>query len=120
MILLIYNDMGNHTINIPEDFTRFPGGRCADGNNNSGEELRDRLLWPELQKVIANGEKLQIILDGGAGYGSSFLDEAFGGLVRKYHVGFDTLKDKLVFVSEEDPYCEEEIWEYIENAASGK
>ncbi len=112
--------MENRTINIPEEFTRFPGGRYADGKNNSGEELRDRLLWPELQEVIAKGGKLLIILDGGAGYGSSFLDEAFGGLVRKWHVDLNTLKDKLIFVSEEDPYCIEEIWEYIENAASGK
>lgn len=112
--------MKSNTINIPEVFTRFPGGRYNVDKRDSGEELRECILWPKLQKAISDGEKLTIVLDGGAGYGSSFLDEAFGGLVREHHVDVNTLRDKLKFISVEDPYCVEEIWEYIENAAAGK
>lgn len=112
--------MEDKRINIATDFTPYPGGRYPDGKNNSGQELRESLLWPELEKAINGGYKLIIILDGGAGFGSSFLDEAFGGLVRVHHVDKNVLKGKLIFISKEDPYCEEEIWEYIDNATAGK
>lgn len=112
--------MKDRIINIVDDFTPYPGGRYPDGKNDSGQDFRERILWPELEKAIKGGYKLIINLDGGAGYGSSFLDEAFGGLVRICHISKDVLKDKLRFISEEDPYCVEEIWEYIDNAESDK
>jgi hypothetical protein len=45
---------------------------------DSGEEFRTRLL-KELKKVPG---EVQVLLDGAEGYGSSFLEEAFGGLIR--------------------------------------
>ncbi len=112
--------MNKKVIKVAEDFTPYPGGRYPVGKNDSGEEFRERILYPELKKAIEGGYKIIIDLDGGAGYGSSFLDEAFGGLVRKYGIDKSLLLGKMDFISEEDPYCVEEIKEYIENAASGQ
>ncbi len=44
----------------------------------SGEEFRDKFLVPALQQH----EPLLIEMDGTAGYPPSFLEEAFGGLIR--------------------------------------
>ena len=67
------------TISIADDFTRYPGGRYRKHGKGSGEEFRDAFLVPMLEKE----EEVVIILDGTAGYSSSFLEEAFGGLVRR-------------------------------------
>jgi hypothetical protein len=48
----------------------------------SGEEFREELLEPALKQAIEQKHVLTIILDGVSGYGSSFLEESFGGLVR--------------------------------------
>ncbi|WP_145132501.1 MULTISPECIES: STAS-like domain-containing protein [unclassified Pseudomonas] len=66
------------TISIANDFTKFPAGRFKDDGPFSGELFRERFLAPALN----SDEQLVIDLDGARGYGSSFLEEAFGGLVR--------------------------------------
>lgn len=66
------------TINIAEDFTPFPGGRYPEDGKGNGTDFREKFLVPILQ----SGEQATIILDGALGYPSSFLEEAFGGLVR--------------------------------------
>jgi hypothetical protein len=101
------------TINIATDFTRYPAGRYAKYGNASGETFRETLLVPMLQK----GEQLKIVLDGTIGYGSSFLEEAFGGLIRK---GFSpsVISEQIEFISTEDPTIPIEILEYVKDAAS--
>ena len=66
------------TINISRDFSKFPGGRYKSIGKGSGEEFRERFLIPALER----GEPLVIDMDGTEGYPPSFLEEAFGGLVR--------------------------------------
>lgn len=66
-------------INVAKDFTRFPAGRYKSDGPFSGERFREEILAPALKE----NDVLEVNLDGVAGYGSSFLDEAFGGLVRK-------------------------------------
>jgi len=73
--------MSNKTINVAEDFSRYPAGRYYDDGPYSGQKFREEYLVP----VITNNEKAIINLDGVRGYGSSFLEEAFGGLVREGH-----------------------------------
>ena len=53
-------------------------------------------------------------LDGTIGYGTSWLEEVFGGLARKF--GVKRVMDKLLFKSEEEPYLIEDILGYIEDA----
>ena len=70
------------TYKIAEKFSTTPGGRFRKHGPYSGEEFREDELRHLLQSAISAGEKLAIVLDGTAGYGSSFLEEAFGGLIR--------------------------------------
>ncbi len=70
------------TIDIGKDFSRYPYGRYRDDGPYSGQNFREKLLAPALQKHA----KVIVILDTASGMGSSFLEEAFGGLVRE---GFD-------------------------------
>ncbi|BCB61581.1 hypothetical protein HaloA020_22820 [Halomonas sp. A020] len=99
-------------INIAKDFSPFPAGRYVDEGPFSGEAFRNEHLMP----ALATGEDVKIIFDGGFGYGSSFLEESFGGLVRTgLFKGQDILK-KMKFVSEEDPFLVSEIESYISDA----
>lgn len=66
------------TLNVASQFGRFPGGRFRRISEYSGEEFREQYLEP----VIKDGGKAVVVLDGVAGYGSSFLEEVFGGIVR--------------------------------------
>lgn len=70
------------TINVARDFSKFPAGRYKATGKGSGEEFREKFLIPSL----VENEHTIIELDGAAGYPPSFLEEAFGGLVR---LGYD-------------------------------
>jgi hypothetical protein len=67
---------------VGRDFAKYPGPRYARTGSSSGEEFRNRLLIPLLREAIKNGTRLTVYLDDVAGYGSSFLEESFGGLIR--------------------------------------
>jgi hypothetical protein len=69
-------------IEVGKDFSRTPGGRYINDGPDSGELFRDRFLVPALRTAIERGDKLVVVLDGPRGYLSSFLEEAFGGLIR--------------------------------------
>lgn len=95
-----------------KDFSMFPGPRYEKLGPDSGERFRDEVLLPAIQK----DKEIQVVLDGTFGYGSSFLEESFGGLVRS---GIDKevinyLRNHLI--SDEDPTYITEIQEYIDEA----
>lgn len=71
------------TIHVGNDFSRTPGGRHISDGPFSGEMFRNRLLVPALANARRSGVPAVVILDGTRGYLSSFLEEAFGGLVRE-------------------------------------
>jgi len=102
-------------INIAKDFSRSPKGRYhpQDGNQ-TGQQFRDTFLIPVLQNP---NEELLIDLDGALGYPSSFLEEAFGGLVRG---GFSmkTLKARMEIKATEPRKVRyiDQIWDYIAEA----
>ncbi|RRW40999.1 MULTISPECIES: STAS-like domain-containing protein [Pseudomonas] len=92
------------------DFSEFPGPRKESIGPNSGEKFRDEKLIPAIHKY---GKNLKVNLDDTAGYGSSFLEEAFGGLIR---CGID--KDVVLsicdnLISSEDPSLISEIKLYV-------
>ena len=66
------------TLSVARQFTQFPGGRYRRISEFSGEEFRDDYLKPAIER----GEEVVVELDGVVGYGSSFLEEVFGGIVR--------------------------------------
>ena len=90
-------------IEIAKDFSRTPGGRRISDGPFSGELFRDRLLAPALRRARETGERVIVILDGTRGYLSSFLEESFGGLVRK--CGFDHKElERLLEIRSIDPF----------------
>lgn len=99
-------------INVSRDFSEYPAGRYRDDGAFSGEVFREDLLVPKLNKF----DIVEIDLDGAMGYGSSFLEEAFGGMVRLGKFTRDTLHRKLRFHYKEDPIVIDEIWQYIDSA----
>lgn len=99
-------------INIAKDFTRFPSGRYKKNGETSGEAFRERFL----EEPVANKRHVVIELDGTIGYGSSFLEEAFGGLVRKLKLSAEEVRNVLTLVSQDDSLIDE-IQGYIEDAA---
>lgn len=101
-------------ISIASDFSRFPGGRYVTDGPHSGEKFRDNVLIPAFSK----NEKVSVNLDGTRGYGSSFLEEAFGGLVRK-GINVADINNKLEIITK-DKTLKREILEYIKLAKDGR
>jgi len=97
-------------INIAKDFSRTPGFRYKSDGPFSGQMFREEKLEPSFEND-ENRETIKIILDGVAGYATSFLEEAFGGLARKF--GIDKVLERLEFISDEEPLLIEEIRNYI-------
>lgn len=98
-------------INISHDFSRYPAGRFKADGPYSGEAFRDDILM----KALASKESITVQLDGVRGFGSSFLEEAFGGLVRNGYTPGE-LKDRII-IETTDTSLREEIMEYINNGA---
>lgn len=103
-------------IKIATDFSRIPGARYPEEGDFSGQEFRNKVLLPQLKKAIQENVKLTIDLDGTAGLGISFLEEAFGGLIREDKLDYAQIIETLKFVSEEDPDYISEIHSYIDDA----
>lgn len=101
---------------LVKDFSIVPGSRELDEGKraHSGEEFRKVFLEPEFKKILDNDSKIIVNLDGTIGYGTSWLEEVFGGLARIY--GSEKVKNKLIFISEEEPYLIDDINEYIDDA----
>lgn len=107
--------MKSTVINIATDFSPSPAGRFypADGDF-PGQLFREKLLLP----AVKENDRVVINLDGTDGYGSSFLEEAFGGLVRLGYSG-DVLRQKLQIESSRVSYPLR-IWKYIQKADLSK
>jgi hypothetical protein len=80
-------------LSIAKDFSRFPSGRFRSDGPHSGEAFREDFLVPRLKDSAG----LLVNLDGVAGLPSSFLEEAFGGLVRLHHFSPAELEGSLRF-----------------------
>ncbi len=102
------------TIRIASDFSRFPAGRYTTDGPYSGQGFLEKKLIPALQE----GGSVKIVLDGTMGYGSSFLEEAFGGLVRRKLWPLSVLLNKIEFVSDDEPDLVDEIRGYMRDAAN--
>jgi hypothetical protein len=84
------------------DYASSPGGRFIADGDFSGEWFREQVLVPALLAAKEKSEELEVELDGTSGYGSSFLEEAFGGVVRKGLVDPNTL-DKVLVIRAASP-----------------
>lgn len=101
------------TINIARDYSPILGGRWIRLGPHSGEDFYNTLLEKTYLEAFKKGEKLIIELDRTKGYPSSFLDQSFGELARKY--GVENVRKTLelrgtVFKWVID-YINKEIWD---------
>lgn len=98
------------------NFSKTPGSRYRDEGEkaHSGQEFREDILEPNFKTALAKNQKLLIDLDGTIGYGTSWLEEVFGGLARSW--GKDKVLNILDFKSEEEDYLIDDIKQYINDA----
>ena len=102
-------------IKIADDYTKIPGVREEIEGDFPGEEFLQKILLPKFKQAIEEKKKLFIDLDDTAGYATSFLESAFGGLAREYKQS-KIILDNLEFKSEDDPFLIDDIKEYIREA----
>lgn len=98
-------------ISVAKDFAPRPGPRYKHQGPHSGQTFRESVLAPFLDQ----NEMLVVDLDGTAGYGSSFIDEAFGGLVRMGYDKEDLLR-RIEVISKEDPILAKDAIQAIRDA----
>ena len=88
-------------INIADDFSDFPVGRDRRTNKYSGDRFRDDLLLPHLR----DNKIVEVDFCNMFACPPSFMDEAFGGLIREHKEDQDFLniiKERLTFKENND------------------
>ena len=100
--------MTSKMIKIAEDFSSTPAGRYREDGPFPGEVFRDEILVP----ALAAYDEVCVDLSGVEGFGSSFLEEAFGGLVRLHHITKEAALKKIKIITD-DPALEFEIKGYL-------
>lgn len=102
-------------ISVARDFTVHPGPRYERQGAFSGERFR-KVLVEALKKV----QRLIVDLDGTSGFGSSFLDEAFGGLIRHEGMSREEVRSRVIVKSEMDETYAAEVEEAVSLAEPAK
>ncbi|VUD48310.1 hypothetical protein TDB9533_01208 [Thalassocella blandensis] len=99
-------------IDVAKEFSARPYGRYRDDGEFSAQRFREEFLLPAFEQ----GLPFLVDLSGSNRYGSSFLEEAFGGLIRdgitQEQLGLMEIKHELL------PSIPLEAKEYIEQAIS--
>lgn len=98
-------------------FSREPFGRYETDGPFSGEVFRKTVLLPAIAKISEGSDDiLEVNIDDiDVDLGSSFLEEAFGGLVRYDNISRDIINNHLTFKTE-DNYDKKRIEKYINEA----
>lgn len=99
----------NRTLSIAKEYSETPASRYRHEGPDSGERFRDDYLIPALTEF----DGVTVELEGVVGFGSSFLEESFGGLIRSGYREKE-LKERLKVVGL--PIHIERIWRYIGDA----
>lgn len=104
------------TIDVAKHFSKTPGPRYIFEGAYSGEAFRTSILYPAVRFALDSGEQLTVILDGACGYGTSFLEESFAGLIRENGLSLCDLEKTLLIISGEMPEYIDEICSYMQDA----
>ncbi|MCX8490847.1 MAG: STAS-like domain-containing protein [Cyclobacteriaceae bacterium] len=104
--------MNSVRISLADDFSPYPAGRFLEDGPFSGQSFREKFLLPALK----SNDMIIIDMDGSELPGSSFLEEAFGGLVRLGHSASE-LVNKLEIKSERKT-DKMRIFRYITSAST--
>ncbi|CAA0333028.1 conserved hypothetical protein [Alteromonas infernus] len=105
-------------LSLVREFGSRPYGRYPQDGELCGENFRKQLLAPRLRKAIGENEVLYVDLDGYNRYGRSFLDEAFGGLIREENFTAEEVTKNLQYKHSLVKSIEEIIKERIDASIS--
>lgn len=113
------------TIDVANEFSPYPSGRVTKDGDYNGERFRKEFLIPAIKKAFkAKGAAASVVidLDGVRTFGSSFLEEAFGGLARDKGVIFKEALAVLRIKCTKDhlQIYKDAIDEYLQNADKNK
>jgi hypothetical protein len=100
-------------VRVAVEFSRYLGGRYRADGPFSGEAFRDDLLLKLAQQALRSKSELIVDFDGVAGIPTSFLEEAFGGLVRK--LGKQMVPDLVKLIRVEAPQTPS-LWQFTQLA----
>lgn len=113
-----------YRIPVAIQFSKRPMGRHLKDGRFSGEAFREQILLPAFKSLISesNGQPFSLIVDftDVTMTGSSFLEEAFGGLIRNHDIDSGLLKKSLTIYSPRRSSLSATIFEYIDNAIEEK
>ncbi|WFF38005.1 STAS-like domain-containing protein [Moraxella nasibovis] len=98
------------TIQVAKDFALLPAGRYKKDGSHTGEHFREKLK----DLLSQSNESIEVNFDGVLGAGSSFLEEAFAGLIRDGILGKQDFKNKICIIANENPEIAEKVHRYIE------
>lgn len=82
-------------IRVAQEFSATPGGRSPKNGPFSGQLFRESVLLPALRMVPDKFSRVIVDLNGADTYIGSFLEEAFGGLLRGPYSRYSELENKL-------------------------
>ena len=103
-------------VDVGNAFGRFPAGRFRSESLLSGEAFREDLAEP----ALVDGGDVVFDFTSVVGFPSSFLEEAFGGLIRTA-IGRgddpDALITRIKVLSPTDPSLVEEVRQCMMNAS---
>src|SRR3546814_10010951 len=85
--------MANTVFSIAKDFSPFAGPRYIRQGSHSGEAFRSKLI----RFLHSHPGPVTIVLDGTKCMVSSFLDDAFGGLIRNVGCTKRDIEQRLRF-----------------------
>ncbi len=105
--------MDKLVVNV-RDFSKTPGTRQIAEGLFSGEDFRRKVLDSQFNEALERHVKLTVNLDQTIGYGTSWLEEVFGGLARDFDK--EEVEKTLEFISDEEPYLIDDINGYIKDA----
>lgn len=105
------------TLNVAREFSPVPGPRLESEGPHSAVEFREKHLKPRFLEARERGDLLVVDLDGGFGYATSFLEEAFGGLARQFSA--DEVQQTIQIKSDDEPYLVADVDRYIREACTG-
>ncbi len=88
---------GEIVIDMGRMFSPYPAGRVENDGPHNGARFRDEFLLPALTSAMEGRAARRVVvdLDGCRVFGSTFLEEAFGGLARVPGFPFDEAVDHL-------------------------
>ncbi|EMT0929574.1 STAS-like domain-containing protein [Acinetobacter baumannii] len=103
-------------IDIAKEFSDSPSGRYVKDGDFCGENFLKIHLLPNIKKY----KKIILDFSNVLGYGSSFLEEAFGGLIRETGMSKEDLFQHIEIRTSNDPFLLDEINQYIDEEIERK